>query len=97
MGCKATIYNSVSVTVKNQNTGNHCINVNQLLNGKSFDFIIDKNHYILTPRQVMDYIDNNRCKVFKHIDAFDEETGKYRHYCFGFYLIDDNFIMENAI
>lgn len=98
MARKKTIFNNVSVTPINENTGNHCINVDQLINGKDFKFNFgfgdNSYYYILTPQQVMDYIANNKCKAFKHIEAIDDETGEIKNYYCSFYLIKDDYIKE---
>ena len=91
-------FNTVNVTFANIETGNHCVNADQLVNGKPFKFIIGKQEYAVTAHDVMSYIGSHKeCLRFKHFNKFNEEELRSTHSCYPYYLIPDEFIINNAV
>lgn len=90
-------FNTVNVTFANIETGNHCVNAEQLSNFKPFRFIIGKNEYVVSANEVMNYIGSHKeCLRFKHYNKFNEEELTMTHSRYPYYLIPDEFIINHS-
>jgi hypothetical protein len=76
----------------NVENGNHCVNNDQIIKAKPFDFNFDNGVYRVGYEKVMNYIARYGQKCVRPIIYTDDEGKK--HWCGNYYLVADAWIMK---